>query len=115
MGNQPPFRENNRMLKMMMAAAGLSLGLLMTPVATGPAQAGVEIDINLGKRQISCSRGRRMVEDAGFRRVQTRNCSGRNFRYTGRKRGDGYLIVVDSRRARIIDVRRFGDDDDDDY
>jgi hypothetical protein len=103
------------MLKMMMAAAGLSLGLLMTPVATGPAQAGVEIDINLGKRQISCSRGRRMVEDAGFRRVQTRNCSGRNFRYTGRKRGDGYLIVVDSRRARIIDVRRFGDDDDDYY
>jgi hypothetical protein len=102
------------MIKLMIAAAGLSLGLLMMPVATAPTQAGVDIDINIGgQKRISCHRGRRIVENAGFRRVATRSCSGRNYRYTGRRRGDGYLIVVDSRRARIVDVRRFGDDYDD--
>jgi hypothetical protein len=100
------------MIKMMMAAAGLSLGLLMMPVATPPAKA-LDIDINIGgkkKKEISCRRGQELVEDAGFRRVRARNCDGRNYRYTGRRRGDNFLIVVDSRRARIVDVREIGGD-----
>jgi hypothetical protein len=99
------------MIKMMMAAAGLSLGLLMMPVATPPAKA-LDIDINIGgkKKQISCRRGADIVEDAGFRRVRPRNCDGRNYRYTGRRHGDNFLIVVDSRRARIVDVREIGGD-----
>jgi hypothetical protein len=94
------------MIKMMMAAAGLSLGLLMMPVATAPAKAGISVDIDIGgKKQISCGRGRRLVEDYGFRRVQPRNCNGRHYKYIGRKRGDTFIITVDSRRARIVDVR----------
>lgn len=95
------------MIRMMMAAAGLSLGLLMMPIATTtPAQAGINIDINLGKKQISCGRGRRLVEDYGFRNVRARDCNGRNYSYLGRRRGDGFVITVDSRRARVVDVRR---------
>lgn len=95
------------MIKMIMAAAGLSLGLLMMPVATPPAKAGINIDINLGgKKKISCGRGRRIVEDAGFRRVEPRNCGGRNYSYFGRRHGDNFIIVLDSRRGRIVDVRR---------
>jgi hypothetical protein len=95
------------MFKMMMAAAGLSLGLLMMPVATTtPANAGINIDIDIGgKKQISCGRGRRLVEDYGFRRVQARNCSGRYYKYFGRRRGDTFVITVDSRRARVVNVR----------
>jgi hypothetical protein len=96
------------MIRMMIAAAGLSLGLMMMPVATVPAQAGVDIDINIGgggKHRISCRQGERIVENRGFRRVRPRNCSGRNYSYFGRRHGNGYIIVVDARRARIIDVR----------
>ncbi|MGE0241905.1 MAG: hypothetical protein AB7S59_24535 [Parvibaculaceae bacterium] len=96
------------MIKMMMAAAGLSLGLLMMPVATAPAQAGVDIDINIGgKKRISCQRGRRIVEDYGFRRVSARDCSGSNYTSIGSRRGDRFRITLDSRRGRIVDVRRF--------
>lgn len=95
------------MIKMMMAAAGLSIGLMMMPVATAPAQAGVNIDINIGgKNRISCRRGERIVENYGFRRVRPRDCSGRHYTYFGRRRGDNFLISVDSRRGRVVDVRR---------
>jgi hypothetical protein len=97
------------MIKMMVAAAGLSLGLMMMPVATVPAQAGVDIDINIGgggKNRISCRRGERIVENSGWRRVEPRNCSGRNYSYTGRRDGDRWIIIVDSRRARIVDYYR---------
>lgn len=97
------------MIKMMVVAAGLSVGLMMMPVATVPAKAGVNIDINIGgKNRISCGRGRRIVEDAGFRNVRPRNCDGRNYRYLGRRHGDTFVIVLDSRRGRIVDVRRVG-------
>lgn len=96
------------MFKMMMAAAGLSIGLLAMPVATTtPAQAGVEIDINIGgKKQVSCGRGRRIVDDYGYYDVRARDCSGRYYSYFGRNRGKTYIITFDSRRARITDVRR---------
>ena len=56
------------MIKMMITAAGLSIGLMMMPVATLPAKAGVSIDLNIGgKNRISCGRGRNIVEDYGFR------------------------------------------------
>lgn len=95
------------MIKMMMAAAGLSLSLMMLPVATAPAKAGVNIDINIGgKNRISCRRGARIVENHGWRRVEARDCSGRNYTYTGRRDGDRWIIIVDSRRARIADYYR---------
>jgi hypothetical protein len=95
---------------MMMAAAALSIGLLMMPVATAPAKAGINIDLNIGgKDRISCGRGRRIVEDRGFRDVRPRNCGGRNYSYFGRRGGGrAFIITLDSRRGRIVDVRRIG-------
>ncbi len=94
------------MIKMMMAAAGLSIGLMMLPVATAPAQAGVNIDINIGGRGgISCRRGAYIVENRGFRRVRIRNCGGRFHQYIGRRHGDTFLVTVDARRGRIVNVR----------
>jgi hypothetical protein len=94
------------MIKMMMAAAGLSLGLLMMPVATAPAKAGINIDINIGgKNQISCGRGRNLVDRSGFYNVRPQNCGGRYYKYFARRKGNPYLVTVDSRRARIVDVR----------
>jgi len=105
---KPALKENNRMIRMMMAAGALSMGLLMMPIATAPAQAGISIDLNIGgKDRISCGRGRRMVEDQGFWDVRTRRCSGRNYSYFGRRGGGrSYIITVDSRRGRIVDVQR---------
>lgn len=96
------------MIKMMMAAAGLSIGLLMMPVATAPAKAGVSIDIDIGggKRRISCRRGERIVENYGFRRVRPRDCRGNTYSYFGRRHGDNFIISVNSRRGRVVDVRR---------
>jgi hypothetical protein len=91
----------------MMAAAGLSIGLMILPVATVPAKAGVNVDINIGGRgRISCGRGRNIVEDHGFRNVRPHNCDGRNYRYIGRRHGDTFIITLDSRRGRIVDVHR---------
>ena len=98
------------MIKMMMAAAGLSIGLLMMPVATAPAKAGVDIDINIDggyKGRISCGRGARIVQNAGYWDVRARNCGGRYYSYFGRRnKGRTFIITVDSRRAYITDVRR---------
>jgi len=95
------------MIKMMMAAAGLSIGLMMMPVATVPAQAGISIDLNVGgKNKVSCGRGRRIVEDYGFYNVRARDCGGSYYKYLGRRRGDTFVITLDSRRGRVVDVRR---------
>jgi hypothetical protein len=97
------------MIKMMMAAAGLSVGLMMMPVATVPAKAGISIDLNIGgKDRVSCGRGRRIVEDYGFYNVRARSCSGRYYKYLGRRRGDTFVITLDSRRGRIVNSHRVG-------
>lgn len=97
------------MIRMMMAAAGLSLGLLIMPFATAPAKAGINIDLNLGgSGRISCGRGRRIVQNDGFWDVRTRDCSGRYYSYFGRRGGGhrAFVITVDARRGYITDVRR---------
>jgi len=96
------------MIKMMMAAAGLSIGLLMMPVATTPAKAGINIDINVdGQGRISCNRGRKIVQNNGFWDVRARKCGGRYYQYFGRRnKGRTFIITVDAKRAYITDVRR---------
>jgi hypothetical protein len=66
--------------------------------------AGGDDDDDDGPKAISCQRGKRVVEDAGFRRVRTRDCTGQNYRYFGRKKGDEFEITV-SRFGRILSVR----------
>ncbi len=94
------------MIRTMMAAAGLSMGLLTIPLAT-PAQAGVNIDINIGgKKRISCRQGARIVEDYGYFRVRVRDCDGGTYTYFARRNGKYYIVDVDARRGRVVDVRR---------
>jgi hypothetical protein len=114
------------MLKTLLATASLSLAMLLMPISYGPIQAvgsaglspalaDVDVEIEIGDddddddddrgRRISCRRGERIVERAGFRRVRPRDCNGRVYRYTGRRRGDTFLIGVHSRRGRIVFVR----------
>jgi hypothetical protein len=110
------------MMKAVLAAAGLSLVMLALPV--GPSGSGapgllgstaaladvdIDVDINLEIKKygkISCRRGERIVERAGFRRVRPRDCRGRTYVYIGRRHGDTFLIRVNSRRGRIVDVDR---------
>ena len=94
------------MFKIMMAAAGLSIGLMMMPVATAPARADVNIDINLNGNRISCRQGARLVWDNGFYDVRVRDCRGSTYTYFGRRKGKRYIIEVNAKRGRIIDVRR---------
>ena len=111
------------MMKSVLAAAGVSLVMLALPVnhSGGGSPAGlfgataaladvdIDVDINLEIKKygkISCRRGERIVERAGFRRVRPRDCRGRTYVYIGRRHGDTFLIRVNSRRGRIIDVDR---------
>jgi hypothetical protein len=66
--------------------------------------AGGDDDDDDGPKAISCQRGKHVVENAGFRRVRTRDCTGKNYRYYGRKKGDEFEIAV-SRFGRILSVR----------
>ena len=58
----------------------------------------------IGNR-VSCREGRNIVDDSGFNRVRTVECSGRNYTYTGRRHGDMFRIVLNSRSGRIVSVR----------
>jgi hypothetical protein len=58
----------------------------------------------LGNR-VSCREGREIVDDSGFNRVRTVECRGRNYTYTGRRHGDSFRIVLNSRNGRIVSVR----------
>jgi hypothetical protein len=60
----------------------------------------------IGNR-VSCREGREIVDDSGFNRVRTVECSGRNYTYMGRRHGDTFRIVLNSRNGRIVSVREF--------
>lgn len=116
------------MLKTLLATASLSLAMLVMPVSYGPlkpvgsagispALADIDVEIGIGdddddrfdddddRGRISCHRGRRIVENAGFRRVRPRDCGGRIYRYIARRHGDTFIVGVHSWRARIVFVR----------
>jgi hypothetical protein len=54
--------------------------------------------------RISCGEGRFIVRDRGFYRVRTVECRGRAYTYLGRRHGDTFRVLVNSRTGRIIDV-----------
>jgi hypothetical protein len=54
--------------------------------------------------RIGCAEGRSIVRDRGFNRVRTLECQGRTFTYVGRRHGDNFKVVVNSRTGRIVDV-----------
>jgi hypothetical protein len=61
--------------------------------------------IQLGNGRVSCGEGRDIVDDSGFNRVRTVECSGRNYTYLGRRHGDTFRVTLNSRTGRIVSVR----------
>jgi hypothetical protein len=55
--------------------------------------------------RVSCREGRRIVDNSGFNRVRTVECDGRNYTYMGRRHGDDFRVVLNSRNGRIVSVR----------
>jgi hypothetical protein len=56
---------------------------------------------------VSCGEGRQIVRHSGFRNVRTVECDGQNFKYTGYRRGDTWLVMIDSRTGEIIRRYRY--------
>ena len=54
--------------------------------------------------RIGCAEGRSIVRDRGFYRVRTLECQGRTFTYIGRRHGDTFRVILNSRTGRIVDV-----------
>jgi hypothetical protein len=53
--------------------------------------------------RIGCAEGRLIVRDHGFYRVRTVECNGRTYTYLGRRHGDTFRILLNSRSGRVID------------
>jgi len=56
--------------------------------------------------RISCKRGKRIVRNNGYRKVRARDCRGKTYSFSGRKRGRTYIIKMRSRTGRIFRVTR---------
>jgi hypothetical protein len=57
--------------------------------------------------RLSCSEGRRVVRNSGFRDVRAVECDGQNYKYTGYRRGDTWIVMIDSRTGEIIRRNRY--------
>jgi hypothetical protein len=55
--------------------------------------------------RISCWQGKERVQWAGFNKVRAVDCDGARYSYKARKRGDSFIISVNSRSGRIVSVR----------
>jgi hypothetical protein len=59
----------------------------------------------VGVGRISCGEGREIVDDNGFNRVRTIECSGGTYTYAARRHGDAYRVSLNSRTGEIVRVR----------
>lgn len=55
--------------------------------------------------RVSCGEGRAIINDSGFNRVRTIECSGRNYTYAARRHGDTFRVALNSRTGEIVSVR----------
>jgi hypothetical protein len=56
--------------------------------------------------RITCGEGRAIVDVRGYNRVRPIECRGRIYTYLGRRHGDSFKVMVNSRKGRIVDVDR---------
>jgi hypothetical protein len=109
------------MLKALMVAGGLFIGLVVTsPVGEVRADMLVNIGTALGvagnqgsyywpaRSRVSCGEGQRIVASAGFRGVSPLSCHGSEYTYRGIRRDGLYRITLRSGSGRIGDVERIG-------
>lgn len=91
-----------------------------------PARADVGIDFNLAfpfygthdggyyyglpergrTARYSCSQARRLVREAGYRRVRATDCRGRIYGFAASRGGVRYALRVNARRGTIVSVTR---------
>lgn len=57
--------------------------------------------------RVSCGEGRQIVRQSGWRGVRPIECDGQNYKYTGFRRGDRWIVVLDSRTGTIIRRNRY--------
>src|SRR5262245_16654050 len=104
------------MIRTAAALLGITILLMITPVATvPPANAQVNIDVNIGfgigtnlnrGRRLTCRQGERILRNRGFRDIRRIDCRGRYFVYRGWRRDRRYEVALRSRDGRVADVRR---------
>jgi len=58
-----------------------------------------------GVGRVSCGEGRAIVDDNGFNRVRTIECSGGTYTYAARRQGDSYRVSLNARTGEIVRVR----------
>ncbi len=90
---------------------GSALALAIAAPQAALAKTDVDITINLGYggqygKNIKCWQAREIV-DYRFSKVSTRDCTGRIYVFSGKRNGKWFIIRVDSRTGRIVDVDRW--------
>jgi len=55
--------------------------------------------------RLSCGEAREIVKDRGYRKVRTRNCGGPTSSFIGVKRGNLWLVKVNTRNGRLASAR----------
>lgn len=105
------------MLKTLMVAAGLCVGLVVTG-SVGAARADTLVDIGIGlgaandqgpyywpaRSAVNCGEGQRIVASGGFRSVTPLDCHGNEYTYRGIRDDGLYKITLKSSSGRIEDV-----------
>jgi hypothetical protein len=96
------------MKKLFLVIAVICAGIVTIPefISVAQARVNVDVNINVGRRGITCAQGRRIVERRGFRNVRERSCSGNTFRYSGRRARDEFRIDVRRRDGRVVSISR---------
>ena len=110
------------MMKSLIAATAISLSV--AAFAAAPAKADVDFDIGVvvstpgltivGGHHgwhddwhgggISCKYGRKVVKNAGYHNVKTKECVGDSYTFTGKMGGDKYRVKVSRWSGNIISV-----------
>ncbi|TPM93798.1 hypothetical protein FJ977_26730 [Mesorhizobium sp. B2-1-3A] len=57
-------------------------------------------------RAITCGQGQRLLQNRGFRDVRRVSCRGPFFKYHTRRAGGRFEVTLNSRTARVVDIRR---------
>lgn len=99
------------MIRKLILAA--SAAAAITLPAAEPARAEVDIELTIHRgyggnygRNIKCWQAQNIVEYR-FNNVRPRDCRGRTYAFTGKRKGKWYVIYVSSYTGRIVDVDRW--------
>lgn len=99
-------------MRMFFRVANMALAICLTvPLALPSNAEAATVTITIGSslnngRAITCNQGQRLLRNRGFRDVRRVDCRGRFFVYHARRGGSRFEVALNSRTARVSDVRR---------